>query len=71
MVMGPNGAENEELCWRGPAAIYWTGNHGATNVAPTQEDIHTPPLVEGVAPLLNTYLSKGKQKILVIDLEET
>jgi hypothetical protein len=27
MVMGPNGARNQErLCWRGPAAIYWNVN---------------------------------------------
>jgi hypothetical protein len=26
MVVGPDGARNEErLCWRGPAVVYWTG----------------------------------------------
>jgi hypothetical protein len=29
MVMAPDGARNQErLCWRGPAAIYWTGLSG-------------------------------------------
>jgi hypothetical protein len=26
VIMSPDGARNQELlCWRGPAAIYWTG----------------------------------------------
>jgi hypothetical protein len=25
VVMCPDGARKQELCWRGPAAIYWTG----------------------------------------------
>jgi hypothetical protein len=28
MAMGPDGVRNQErLCWRGLAAIYWTGIH--------------------------------------------
>jgi hypothetical protein len=47
--MSTDGARNQDrLCWRGPAASYWTGpglqastlvmNYGATKVVSTQKD---------------------------------
>jgi hypothetical protein len=32
MIMGPDGTRNQDLlCWRGPAAIYWTRLGGTKN----------------------------------------
>jgi hypothetical protein len=37
--MGPDGARNQErLCWRGPAAIYWTG---LARHSPADNDVST------------------------------
>jgi hypothetical protein len=42
--------EKESLCWRGPAAIYWTGlkldnNYGATNQASIEKNRPVPFLI--------------------------
>jgi hypothetical protein len=44
-------------------------NYGATNVAPNSES-PTPPLIEELDPLLNTYMSRREQISRVINLDE-
>jgi hypothetical protein len=39
--MGPDGARNQErLCWRGPAAIYWTGLDWITSPGHTKQRVY-------------------------------
>jgi hypothetical protein len=64
MVMGPDGAQNQDiLCWREPTTIYPTDQLESPPLERKWPIVVSPtPLVEEAAPLLNTYISRRKQK---------